>query len=521
MEETRVSVIEHPTIKGCLLWIGIFLGVPVLGTVGYAIILVQKYLLLVGYVWLFSVALLPTLAVTLLGAWIAKFILKADMLEIGPSGSIMRWFNKVTEYHPLGIKEHKSTTTAKQKQELADIPPLVKLLHSGLLGGADLLLGYHKDGSERWGTWNDLRTFVVGGKSRSGKTVTMVFFIVQALLAGAQVWVCDVHANKPTGLLKVIASLIPFMRVAKTPEEILQLTRDFKAEMTARERNTSEMGDSDRGYIPIVLVYDEWTKLLRDVKDLDPKGDEQELLVDTVLNCAEAWANFEGYAMVAGHEWTARESGGKKGAAIRRGFHSAFVHRIDEEYAKFLLVGSIGKKAAKTAPNLPTGHVHFQDSESELDYLIIPYYGKQKEAIHEVVEMLKALPDTSRKLLEGPSYEDTYQGYPNPLNETVHTFTGDKQDVNIAAKPIEANSLTVYTDVNNIELDTVDSPVNTTSVNAIAGTTREVNELIKRMHKRGIPLRDIAYTVGMYGSGYTKFQELCIQLGIVEKSSQQ
>jgi hypothetical protein len=34
------------------------------------------------------------------------------------------------------------------------------------------------------------------------------------------------------------------------------------------------------------------------------------------------------------------------------------------------------------------------------------------------------------------------------------------------------------------------------------------------MYKRNIPLRDIAYTVGLYGPKYKLFQALCTELGI-------
>lgn len=375
----EVKATEHHGIRFTFLWIASIASVIIIGVVGYAVYLVRAYIVILGYVWLVSLAILPTLGLTFAGVCLVKFILKPDIIEIGPSGNLLRLFNRTTEYHPLGIKEHR--VRVREEKEKFQVPALLDILKSGLLGAGDLLLGYHLEGDARWGSWDDLRTFAVAGKSRSGKTVTMVFFILQALLAGATVYICDPHYNKPTGLLKILQPIIPFLKVAKTDQEIIAATCEFREQMLARKSGKiTELR-------PMLIVYDEWSELLRELGT-----DDIELLIKTVLGCAEAYAGFNGYAMVAGHEWTARESGGKKGAAIRRGFHACFVHRLDDEYAKFLLKNAAGKKAAVKAPSLPRGHAYFQDSEGELDYLLIPFYGKEKEAVYEVADMLKQLP---------------------------------------------------------------------------------------------------------------------------------
>ena len=155
----------------------------------------------------------------------------------------------------------------------------------------------------------------------------------------------------------------------------------------------------------MLIVYDEWSELLRELAD-----DQIELVVKTVLNCNEAYAGFNGFAMVGGHEWTARESGGKKGTAVRRGFHAIVCHRLDDEYAKFLLKNNAGKKAALKAPSLPKGHAYFQDSEGEMDYILIPFYGKEREAVYYVLEMLPQIegPANQERLVSG-DYAQEYR----------------------------------------------------------------------------------------------------------------
>lgn len=507
-EEMSVTsrIVESHQARSFFVWLGTIGGIIVLGIVGYAIYLVRQYVPIVGYIWLAALGILPTLGIVFLVIWIVRYLMQADVIEIGPTGTIVKWFNQVTRIHPLGTQEYKIREVKEQKQiEKPQVPLLLNVLREGVLGGIDLLLGYHQDGTARWGTWDDIRTFVVAGKSRSGKTVTMVFFIIQALMGNAQVWVCDIHHNKPTGLLKVLAPLIPYMRVARTHEEIVQLATDFKNEMNARENGTSEIG-----LTPILLVIDEWTKTLR---DLSP--DEVSLLVDTVLDCAEAWANFEGYAMVAGHEWTARESGGKKGAAVRRGFHSAFVHRIDEEYAKFLLTGAKGKKAAKTAPNLPTGHVHFQDSEGELDYLLIPYYGKQKEAIYEVVGMLPSPSTTTQPTLPTTGYVPSYLAR-DPIREQIAppSLTSLYTSTPLPVYPSRGTS-------HENEREIAQKSVEVSSGRNVEGLTDESLRIALRVVgkrlKSGESASDIKKSLGIDGG--RALQEINAVIGMIENGS--
>jgi hypothetical protein len=392
-ETTKIQHSQHHTVRLLPTWLISIASVIIIGVVSYAVYLVRQYIAIVGWIWLISLGLMPTFGVIFATTWLLKYILRFEIKEIGPAGQLLIRCNQIREIHPLGLKEHR--VRIKEEKEKFAVPLLIEILKSGLLGLEDLLLGYHLEGDPRWGSWDDLRTFVVAGKSRSGKTVTMVFFILQALLSGSIVYVCDPHHNKPSGLLKVLEPIINHLRIAKSYEDIVTATVEFKSHMTARKDG------KETELTPIVIVYDEWSELLR---ELDQESTD--MVVNTVLSCAEAYAGFGGYAMVGGHEWTAHESGGKKGGAVRRGFHAAFVHRQDDEYAKFLLKGAAGKKAAVKAPNLPKGQAYFQDSEGELDYLLIPYYGKEKEAIIEVARMLE--PETPPEL---PAFEQRLLPY--------------------------------------------------------------------------------------------------------------
>ncbi len=106
-EETRVTVWEHHHVRGALLWAGFMVTVIVLAIVGYAMFLVRQYIIVVGYVWLVSLVLLPSLAIVFVVTWLVKYIFQVEVTELGPSGNVFRWFGRVTEYHPLGLKDHR------------------------------------------------------------------------------------------------------------------------------------------------------------------------------------------------------------------------------------------------------------------------------------------------------------------------------------------------------------------------------------------------------------------------------
>lgn len=512
MSDEQITVKRHT--NSFLRWLASVASVIVIVGTLFALYQVKQYAPVVGLIYLIAICLIPVIGLCFLIVRFIKYLKEVEFRDVGPSGTIMRSTitGRKMEFYPLGIQEHASTKQREQQrqkeEEAIDVPPMLDLLKEGLIGGNELLLGFHRDGSTRYGYWNDLRTFAIGGKSRSGKTVTMIFYIIQALLSGANVWICDPHYNKASGLSNVLKPLTPFMRVARKDHEIIQAVQDFREEMEKRLHIDEYPELADMPFTPMLLVVDEWTRL---VSRCDSA--QSEAIVNTVLACAEEYAGIDGYAMIAGHEWTARESGGKKGASLRRGLHAVIVHRLDEDYAKFLLQGSKGKKAAKNAPNLPTGHMLIQDSEGDTDYLIIPFAGKNNEAVYEVANMLKALPAP-----EGYVLLDTPEEIPQiTTGKPVNAGNTNKQDVytpiNRHVEAVHTGELVSLPPVNgyiseNAEIRT-EGPVNGEAVNAV-----DVKTIILRMHKRKIPLRDIAYVVSLYGRNYEQFKALCSELGI-------
>jgi hypothetical protein len=508
MQEQKAG---HPFLERLGFLIGSVVSTVFLLVCIWGVVLVRQFIPLVGLFIVFSIPVLVTVGLIVLVSKGLATALEHKSLEIGPNGNILQRWGKVTHMHPLGLREYRvKEVEAAKKAEKVEVPSMLSLLKEGLIDGVELLLGFHLDGTPRYGMWDDLRTFIVAGKSRSGKTVTMVFFILQALLSGAVVYVCDPHHRKDSGLLKILAPVVPWMYTAKTQEEIIALAKAFTQEILARENGTS----MDKR--PCLFVVDEWTKLLRDLAPY-----EVEIMVEVFLNCAEAWAGFGGFAIIGGHEWTARESGGKRGAALRKNTHASFVHRLDADYAKFLLQGSKGKKAANNAPNLPRGHSHLQDAEGELDYLIIPFYGAKKEAIIEVAYMLSgaslentALPSGDRAGLVGPEY--TAIAAPgNAINGYGNRRQTEETPINAVLEPLQGNEVQVYNSATSMQAQyEQEAPVTTVGVNTEKLSDTQIKALVMRMHKRNISMRDIAYSVSLYGRNYDQFKALCKEVGI-------
>lgn len=266
--------------------------------------------------------------------------------DIGQFGTIAQtMFGKQEVIAPLGIAAPRERT----KVELV-VPTVAELLKEGMLGTDALLLGYAMDGKPQYGSWNDIRTFAIAGKGRSGKTVTMFFLILQAILNDCIVWVADPHAGKKSSITSLLQPLGQWVRFARTDNEIADMTADFIDVMELRVSGESQ------DQTPMLLVTDEFTRMV----------ENSEQTYEAVVACAQQYAGFNGFAMIAGHEWTGN---GAKLVKLRRAIHAKFVHRLDEGYAKYLLNNG---KYSKSAEKLHTGFCYFQDTEGDIHELKTP-----------------------------------------------------------------------------------------------------------------------------------------------------
>jgi hypothetical protein len=340
----------------------------ILVVAGVGVWLVRNLLPLVGFVVIGTIAYGCIVAAIFLPILLYKRAARVEVQHIGEFGSLAQGFRRVVDIAPYARIDRQASTGKRETKALVPVPLVADLLREGVLGTADLLLGYQPDGAPLWGSWNDINTFCIAGKSRSGKTITLFFLILQAVLNGAIIWVCDPHGagRKQSALKKLLEPLGQFVRFACTPEEISDLADEYIDTMAAR------IDGRNNDFTPMLFVCDEFSGA----------AEENDRLYEVVNRCAREWAGVYGYAAIAGHEWT---QGGKMLVKMRRNLHAKFVHRLDEGYAKFLLNS---KKHAPLAEKLKTGWNYMQNSEGDIFELRTPL-GTREDAI-SVAELLQA-----------------------------------------------------------------------------------------------------------------------------------
>ncbi len=398
-QETIVDVVAtHRTLRGCLTWLVFLASIIILGVAGVAVWRVWAYLPILGLFILASVGVLLCTGMAAAIIYTVRLFFQAEMGEIGPTGSYVHRSitGHVTTITPLAIEQAR---IEKPAVTVIEIPTVAELLAANLLGGTDLMLGCaQSDGKPHYGLWDNVRTFCIAGKGRAGKTITMFFIAIQAILNGATVWVCDPHAKKKSSITMLLRPLGQWVRFAHTDEEIADLVGEFVGIM--ENRLDTEHPDET----PQLLVVDEFTRMV--------EGNEQ--VYDAVIACAQQYAGVYGYALIAGHEWTGN---GKKLAKLRRALHAKFVHRLDEGYARYLLNSP---KLARTTEKLRTGYCYLQDTDGDIHELRIPL-GTVQDAL-TVAERLRQLSTPA----DVPRIEPLYQVELPPGAET-ETFQAETE----------------------------------------------------------------------------------------------
>jgi len=394
MDERKAT--DHPAVRGSLLWLGSIATLIIVGVIGYAVYLVRQYIPIVGYIWLASLAIIPTLGVIFLVIFLIKYTLKEEYYDIAMYGTrVKAIFSNPSLLPPMG------TTTATNAARIAKsktniqtaIPTLADLLALGEIyyGMTDMILGYLEAGQVNRGPWP--RTFAVAGKGRSGKTRRVVFMVIQALMGGAHITICDPHHTKHDSLTKELDPLALWIHFAGSDKEIISASEEFLDEMESRVRTNSEEMPQPR-----LIIYDEWSRLMTRIEQEDT-----EKLIEVVTATSQEYAGYGGYACVIGQSWIAEECGGTK---IRRALHAVFVHRIDVDYAKFLIKPA---KWYKQTEQLETGHCLYQDLDGKIQKLIMPYV--EDGAAVKVAELLRqvAPPAETERIAEHASASTSNQ----------------------------------------------------------------------------------------------------------------
>jgi len=247
----------------------------------------------------------------------------------------------------------------------AAIQTFRELIDAGVVQEAiargQMLLGY-VEGQLRYGSWLDLYSCGIGGVSGSGKTTTVRFLLLQAVLAGAQLVMIDPHiAHKEESLAAQFQrfDVHAMPPCDETPAQVARRIK-FLANECDRRKMLGETGPA------LVAVFDEFNAIIRRLPD-----DLRRELADLLLTIAQEGRKFGIFAMLIGQRWSEQDLGGKNyGAAIRSSLASTLAHRFtDEDQAKKLIGGRNGPRCLE----LQQGHYLFRDTEGVLSETITPY----------------------------------------------------------------------------------------------------------------------------------------------------
>lgn len=320
-----------------------YTAVITLGVVAIVLFLglwqVRDKLIWVGYVALAVVGVALLAIMWVIVVWALRFTTRLTSHDIGEHGTVLATATGHKHYYapaaPAAVRISSSRERARSGKTTVTpvLPSIVDLVEQEFINADSnaLLIGYTQGGTPVWDDWQGAAG--VGGKGRSGKSRRVIGSIIQAIVQGKKITICDPHGGgaKKDSLLKMLTPLLPWIyRVACTPDDIVAASREYDDAMRSALETPVPDGE-DSPVTPWMIVYDEWSHLM-----LDPRmeDDDRELIKDTVQNSSREYAGVGGSAWIIGQEWTQEACGG---ANIRKNLFVAFIHNMSAEYAAFFL----------------------------------------------------------------------------------------------------------------------------------------------------------------------------------------
>jgi len=261
------SVNASSTIRSIGSSILMVAGCGVIIIVGIGLWMVWKWIPIVGFMAIGTATLVLVCGAVNAVVFTARNVLQETYYDIGEFGTrVKSLFGRPALLAPM----EQTTATNAAKIAKTDvqvaIPTLFDLLSIGEIyyGMTDMILGYQEGGQIVRGKWPN--TFAVAGKGRSGKTRRVVFMLVQALMSGAHITICDPHYNKHDSLTKELEPLAPWLHFAGSMDEIMNAANEYLTEMQHREDTKV---DDDFTWQPRLIVFDEWSKLMTRIEEED------------------------------------------------------------------------------------------------------------------------------------------------------------------------------------------------------------------------------------------------------------
>lgn len=380
VESVTENVVYSRPVVGFVNYVKLIVGLGVLGAGAYGVYLIHDtFVKMVGQVA--NLLFICIEAIIIVGAislviiivrFTLDFALRFKVVDPGDTGKHAYIFGRWIALHPLekqAVKHGQPGATATIPGSTTveeSVPTLTQLLQEQIIkpGISHMLFCYERDRKKKtvsplWGEWDDLKSFGVIGKPRKGKTNTLFFLIIQILLSRANLYICDKHSTKKSGLLKMLKPLRRWYKYANDAPTIIKTFQTFAEEL---ERRITPLPDDapEPEYDVWVLICDEWNGLIEQIRGYDEKHSTEytEYIIKTATSLLREAAGYGMYLGLCIHAVTEYEIGS---VPLRNNIHGVIAHGMEQGYSKYFFHDR--KDNART-PKLSLGEILFKNAET-------------------------------------------------------------------------------------------------------------------------------------------------------------
>jgi hypothetical protein len=335
-----------------------------------AIYLVRQALPLVGFIWLVCVAVAPLIAIGLGIEFLLRRFTRFDIHEIPEFGLWLQRFHQVREVAPYAPRPALASKSTVNELDTLRVDMLGDVIEKGLISSNSdrFLFGMFADNTPMYGVWDRVKSLIIAGVSGSGKSVTMVFVIIQIMLSKhARLFVVDPHHNKPDGLTSRLKPLQEYATFVHSDADTMRVVDQVRNELENRIAG-SPCHDA------LLLVIDEWNRIASRNKEV---FDSLKWVIEEI---GQEGRGYGVYVLLGGQIWQPSKSGG---SSIIDSIQSVYCHRLKRNQSRFILDSETAKLTEKLAP----GHVYFSDANGDVERIIIPE-SKYRDAV-TVRDMLR------------------------------------------------------------------------------------------------------------------------------------
>jgi hypothetical protein len=249
-------------------------------------------------------------------------------------------------------------------------------------------MGYTLNGP-RFEKFGNVRSIAIGGKNGTGKTSTIAFFSLQAVLYGFQLVIIDPHIGNPESIANKLEPVANFMvRPAASQAQLVDVLSAVNDELENRKLTPSTV------YQPWVIVLDELPAMIRKAKGTDG--------ISTIINAIAA-INDEGrkygmFMIAGGQRWKQSSSGS---ADVRQSFPAVITHK--NSLSEVALLMDCTPSEATLGTQLSIGQVYINDSVESMMHTAIPFVAAQDAPIvARVAESFRNFDEMPTNVIEMP-----------------------------------------------------------------------------------------------------------------------